>query len=321
MDNELTIIPGHVYQCWLQNASDISSRRRKKGWQKHNQLFSMKINNLMGLPPVALVSGLENATGEVHYPAPLMEQWAKLITTRLHPPEPSSSSSPKRRCAQDPPEFPVEDFQSGIGSKEQQISIEKLRANLDDIEQIAVVDALKRNQFVTPGSSEHSARSIPSSGSGHSLLQFDPEIQLPSGRLRKRQHSSSGHSLGGLDPVEEDIPWQQNGRDPKLRRLSENGTTPDFELLEETAPTQTPMPAKSPLMDEITRSIQTQLKVHFDTPGAPQVESLNQLAFGMTRRKAALLFYQTCVLASADYLRVEQRVAYEDISISRGPKM
>lgn len=37
-----------------------------------------------------------------------------------------------------------------------------------------------------------------------------------------------------------------------------------------------------------------QLKVHFDTPGNPQVESLNQLAVGMTRRKAALLFYQTC---------------------------
>ncbi|RZS11645.1 hypothetical protein BHM03_00043002 [Ensete ventricosum] len=38
------------------------------------------------------------------------------------------------------------------------------------------------------------------------------------------------------------------------------------------------------------------LKLHFDTPGAPQSESLNQLAFGMNKRKAAQLFYQTCAV-------------------------
>lgn len=36
------------------------------------------------------------------------------------------------------------------------------------------------------------------------------------------------------------------------------------------------------------------MKAHFDTPGAPQVESLNNLAAGMNRKGAALLFYQTC---------------------------
>jgi cohesin complex subunit SCC1 len=34
------------------------------------------------------------------------------------------------------------------------------------------------------------------------------------------------------------------------------------------------------------------LKLHFDTPGAPQSESLSQLAYGMTPAKAARLFYQ-----------------------------
>lgn len=37
-----------------------------------------------------------------------------------------------------------------------------------------------------------------------------------------------------------------------------------------------------------------QMKAHFDTPGAPRVESLNSLAIGMNRKGAALLFYQTC---------------------------
>lgn len=36
------------------------------------------------------------------------------------------------------------------------------------------------------------------------------------------------------------------------------------------------------------------LKTHFDTPGSAKVESLNQLAFGMNKKKAACLFYQTC---------------------------
>lgn len=30
MDYEQTMIPGHIYQSWLQNASDIVSRRGRK---------------------------------------------------------------------------------------------------------------------------------------------------------------------------------------------------------------------------------------------------------------------------------------------------
>jgi hypothetical protein len=37
-----------------------------------------------------------------------------------------------------------------------------------------------------------------------------------------------------------------------------------------------------------------QLKLHFETPGAPQSESLSHLADGMTTAKAARLFYQAC---------------------------
>jgi len=40
------------------------------------------------------------------------------------------------------------------------------------------------------------------------------------------------------------------------------------------------------------------MKAHFDTlksaSGAPQFESLDVIASGMTRKSAALLFYQTC---------------------------
>ncbi|KAL0540002.1 hypothetical protein IC582_024228 [Cucumis melo] len=36
------------------------------------------------------------------------------------------------------------------------------------------------------------------------------------------------------------------------------------------------------------------MKAHFDTPGAASTESLNNLAAGMNRKAAAMLFYQTC---------------------------
>lgn len=45
-------------------------------------------------------------------------------------------------------------------------------------------------------------------------------------------------------------------------------------------------------------NVYSQMKAHFDTlksvSGAPQFESLDVLASGMTRKSAALLFYQTC---------------------------
>lgn len=94
-----------------------------------------------------------------------------------------------------------------------------------------------------------------------------------------------------------------------------------------------------------------QLKTHFDAPGGPKVESLDKLADGLNRRKAARLFYQTCgicsfvlywssnlgrndhrsnlyesynfhaVLATLDSIRVEQHDPFGDILISRGPNM
>lgn len=36
------------------------------------------------------------------------------------------------------------------------------------------------------------------------------------------------------------------------------------------------------------------MKSHFEMPGAPKVESLNNLTAGLNRKAAAMLFYQTC---------------------------
>ncbi|KAL4620809.1 hypothetical protein ACB092_06G182900 [Castanea dentata] len=340
MDYEQTMIPGHIYQSWLQNASDIVSRRGRK--RKHADIMStMKIVNLMELPPVVLIGDLFiNGAREVYYPPPLLELWMKSIqpphgsaserTSPPMPPEPSSSSAPERVHFQDPKGFPFEDFHSGLGSESLGAPIEKLRRNIvnNDIPTEILMDELRANLMnngvrvgeanlmVTPGNSDE-VRSIPSSASGHGGLSHNSEVN--SGR--KRPYSSSRHSSGGLEPVAEENPWNHPDPNFKLSRLSEYGLTPDQELFVETGVTQTQQENIKPPVDIITDSIRMQMKAHFDTPGAPRVESLNNLATGMNRKGAALLFYQTCVLASRDILRVEQTVPYGDILISRGAKM
>ncbi|KAF5947813.1 hypothetical protein HYC85_013770 [Camellia sinensis] len=358
MDYEQTIIPGHIYQSWLQSTSDIVSRRgrkRKACSDTHLPIYdamsTMEIGNLMELPPVALICGL-STTGnrEIHYPAPLLELWMRsTIPTRdlpsgktnlqldagrkspPQPPEPSSSSPPDRAHHTDPLGFI---FTGGLGSQSLGVSREKLRTNLktNEIPTEVFIPGLSNNLgnngvwvneanvMVTPGNSGDEVKSIPSSGSGHGFLSNNSDVN--SGRSnKKRPYSSSRHDGSGLEPVAEENSWQQPDLNFKLASLSENGLTPENDLLVETGPTQTQQPIFNPPIDLITDSIRMQLKTHFDTPGTTQTESLNELAFGLNKKKAAHLFYQTCVLASRDVIRVEQEVPYGDILISRGLKM
>ncbi|KAI8000714.1 Sister chromatid cohesion 1 protein 1 [Camellia lanceoleosa] len=343
-DYEQTIIPGHIYQSWLQSTSDIVSRRGRKR-KIYDAMSTMEIGNLMELPPVALICGL-STTGnrEIHYPAPLLELWMRsTIPTRdlpsgrkspPQPPEPSSSSPPDRAHYTDPLGFPFEDFHSGLVSQSLGVSREKLRTNLktNEIPTEVFIPGLSNNLgnngvrvneanvMVTPGNSGDEVKSIPNSGSGNGFLSNNSDVN--SGRSnKKRPYSSSRHDGSGLEPVAEENSWQQPDLNFKLARLSENGLTPDNDLLVETGPTQTQQPIFNPPIDLITDSIRMQLKTHFDTPGTSQTESLNELAFGLNKKKAAHLFYQTCVLASRDVIRVEQDVPYGDILISRGLKM
>nr|XP_018681669.1 PREDICTED: sister chromatid cohesion 1 protein 1 [Musa acuminata subsp. malaccensis] len=318
MDDRQLMIPGNIYQLWLQDTSDIVSKRgRTQCLRSVNPIRSTKISNLMDLPPVALISGLEMFPAKVHYPSPLMELWRKCTEVNISPSGDKSPPAQQREVT----ETLLEEVQGEIGSNSLDVSIEKLRANLENLDFQGFDDAFSMDHFVTPGSSAgQSSKSMPSSGSGHAFMPLEPEIQLPSVRSKRKQHSSS-KSFRNLDPVEEELPLQQDVRGSKIRRLSETGPTPDFEL-EETGPTQTPVtPPSNPAVDNTTLLIRTHLKLHFDTPGAPQSESLNQLAFGMYKRKAAQLFYQTCVLVTCDFIKVQQHEAYGDISISRGPKM
>ncbi|KAL9402326.1 hypothetical protein Peur_006175 [Populus x canadensis] len=342
VDYEQTIIPGHVYQSWLQNASDIVSRRGRKRKARMGIMSTKKISNLMELPPTVLID--DNGNREIYYPAPLLELWTKSTqpphdspseerTSAQLPPEPSKSSPPDRVNYQDPAGYTFDDVHSGVGSQSLGTSMEKMRTNVvnDELSMDILMEELKaslRNNGVrmteanmaTPRNSGDGVGSIPSSGSGHGIPPHYLEVNL--GRSSKKgRHSSSRHSGSSLETVVEEDPWRFADPNFELSRLSENGPTPDQELLVETEPTQTQHHVVGQPVDKIADSIRMQMKTHFETPGAPQVESLNNLAAGMNTKAAALLFYQTCVLASRDFLKVEQKVPYGDILISKGAKM
>ncbi|XP_034703756.1 sister chromatid cohesion 1 protein 1 isoform X2 [Vitis riparia] len=339
MDDEQIIIPGNLYQSWLQDPSNIVARRGKR---RKNLMPKVKIANLMELPPSTLIDGiLTSGTGEIQYPAPLLELWMRSIqlphdspsgrNTPPQPPEPSSSSPSHRVHHQGPAGFPFEDFLSGVGSPSLGVSIEKQRGtNHDNNEsQFEILMTSLRTKLMndntrtaeavfTPGNSGgatvNEVRSFPGSASGHGSPSLTSEVN--SGRInKKRPYSWSRHSGSSLEPVDEEHPFNHTDPNFKLSKLSEH------ELLVETGPTQTQNPIIPPPIEKITDSIRMHLKTHFDTPGAPQRESLDQLASGMDRPRAAQLFYQTCVLATRGFVEVEQNEPYGDILISRGAKM
>ncbi|XP_073290829.1 sister chromatid cohesion 1 protein 1 [Primulina huaijiensis] len=344
MDYDQTIIPGHIYQSWLQNSSSIISGRTRKRKPPLNPMATMKTSTLMDLPSIVLAEGLfTNGNRQVHYPTPLLELWIKSTqppldspsgrTSNHHPPEPSSSS-PTERLFMEPLADPFHVPQGRRDSQSMSISVEKQRANVFDngmppeiimeghrsnlkINGVGLKDA--HGVMATPGNSGDDIRSIPSSGSGHGF--FSNNSDGNSGRPgKKRPYSASKNSENGLEPVAEEFSWHHPDPNFKLARLSEYGSTPD--LMVETGPTQTQKPPIiDPPQDHITDSIRMHLKTHFDTPGTAKTESLNHLAFGMNKKRASCLFYQTCVLATRDYVRVEQKEPYGDILISRGAKM
>ncbi|KAK6788033.1 hypothetical protein RDI58_016558 [Solanum bulbocastanum] len=349
IDHEQTIISGDIYQSWLQSSSDIASRKRKKR-KTLSVLPSMKIARMLEIPPIALLEGLfTNGNKEVHYPAPLLKLWMRNTqpphdspsgkTSPPYPPEPSYTSPGERMGNLEPP---FEYFQSGVGSPAVGISIEKQRANLNNnkIPPEILMEDLRTNltnmglhpteangvretdHMATPGSGDE-PRSIPSSGSGHGLLSQN-SVTNSSRSNKKRPHSSSKHSGNDLQPVAEEYPWHDptpNFKLTRLSELSENGFTQDNEILMETGPTQTQHPFITQPLDMMTDSIRMQLKSHFDTPGSAEAECLNELTLGMTKKQAACLFYQTCVLATRDFIKVEQELPYGNILISRGAKM
>ncbi|KAL9230216.1 hypothetical protein vseg_005599 [Gypsophila vaccaria] len=340
MDTDQTMIPSNLYQSWLRNAADIRTRRPNV---REDMIpnSTVKIAKLVNLPPVVICCGLIGTNHEVNYPMSLLNLWLTSIqpphdspsarTGSPRPPEPSSTSPPAGQGFHDPPEIPMGDFNTGVDA-ERLASREKLRSNQPTGAEFTIPEfnemfpaGVTTNLMASGHSSGTSLRSFGSPAPGSDGLTNTTDNN--SGRLNKKRRSSRLTGTG-LEALDEENQWiheaaENNLEIPKFKmpRRSQYGPTPDHELLVETGATQTQRHVIDEEVELRTKNIATQLKTYFETPGAPQTESLNQLAVGMIRKQAAQLFYQTCVLATRDVLKVQQNSAYGDIILSKGAKM
>ncbi|CAN7141782.1 unnamed protein product [Brassica rapa subsp. narinosa] len=333
MDCEQTIIAGNQYQSWLQDTSHILLRGKKRK-ARGPASPSIEVTKRMKLPVTQLFE--EHVDGS--YPPQLMELWSKCTqplqtsTSETGRPDLSAEHSPGfgQERMQDHHQTdhhqgtetsfqnlgsPAERLRNVLAEKDGSIEglMARSRASAENNNQAAA------DISVTPLYSGDDVRSMPSTPSARGAASINIEINSNSRRLnRKRQHSSPRR---GLEPVAEDRTWEHRAYDFEFSMIPEKGFTADNEVLAETGPTQTQKPVTTHTDEKITDSIKSHLKTHFETPGAPQVESLNKLAIGMKRNAAAQLFYQSCVLATRGVIKVEQTQPYGDILIARGPNM
>ncbi|KAH1038839.1 hypothetical protein J1N35_040582 [Gossypium stocksii] len=354
-DEEQTVISNHVYHSWLHDTSDIASRIRRKNRGPTSILSTFKIAKLMELPSTVIMDDmLLKGNQEISYPEPLLDLWKKsnqplhdspsVRTSQPQPqshpqpqPQPREPSSKERVQSNYPMDYPFEDLHSGVGSPSHAASIEVQRANV-----VNKVTPAGINQFVSPGNSGDAVRYTGSSVSGDGVPSGNLEVNIERvGSKKKNVHSTSKNS-GSLDTVVE--VFHEADTDFKLSRPKRKNLEPDHDFLVETQLTME-TPADDP-PDMMTENIKKyifflyilyklestkltwrsltgcrHMKTHFETPGAPQVESLQNLAAGLNRKGAAQLFYRTCVLASQGFLKVQQKVAFGDIFISKGAKM
>ncbi|XVE69471.1 hypothetical protein DITRI_Ditri09bG0154700 [Diplodiscus trichospermus] len=302
LDEEQTIIPNHIYHSWLHDTSDIISRRGRKRRGSTNILSTLKIAKLMELPSTVLMDDMfVKGNQEIPYPAPLLDLWKK-STQPLHDspsartshpqPQPPDPSRPERVESDYPADYPFEDLHSGVGSPSHAVSIELQRTTM-----VNKVTPVRTNLFVTPGNSGDALRYTGSSVSGDGVPSSNLEVKIERVGFKKNNVQSTSRNSGSLDTVVE--VFHEADTDYRLSRSQEKNSAPDQEFLVETQLTME-TPAKDNPLDKMTENIRNYMKTHFETPGAPQVESLNNLAAGLNRKGASQLFYQICGMETYD---------------------
>ncbi|KAE8722056.1 hypothetical protein F3Y22_tig00014444pilonHSYRG00181 [Hibiscus syriacus] len=322
-DEEQTVISNYVYHSWLEETSDIASRTRRKKRGGAKVLSSLKIAKLMELPSMVLMDDMfVKGNQEIPYPEPLLDLWKKSIQphhdspsvrTLRQQPQRHEPSSTERVHSDHQMDYPFEDLRSGVGSPSDVAAVEL------QMSKKTKRTPVEFNHFVPSGNSGDAVRSHGSSVSGDGIPSGNLEVNTERVASKKKNVRSTSRNNSGLDTVHEEA-FREADTDYKLTRPGRKNlaSDPDFKVVTQLT---RETPANDPPPDIMTENIKMHMKIHFEAPGAPKVESLQNLAAGLSRKGAAQLFYQTCVLASQGFLKVKQGVPFGDISISKGPKM
>ncbi|XP_020524675.1 sister chromatid cohesion 1 protein 1 isoform X1 [Amborella trichopoda] len=316
------IISGQVYQSWLQDTSDILDRSSKK---KATTPLASKpqpsqiISKTMDLPLVSLLTDPEDV------PA-LLDLWKGCIP---HPVKGRGAPWPQQSPHSPPPlsDNIYPDFQPNFGAYDFQN--ETVHSALERQRTVAGINqgtGPMRKELLGSG---QTGTSISGSISGQGP-QYEAEV-LPT-QASDISQSEQPNSLVGadLDVVHEETSYNtstlkiaespKNTSGRKHFTGAKNPVGMDGEFMVETAPTQQtpvqPNPTKS--IDRVTSIIMRNLKEHFDKSNASATLTINELTNGMDRRRAAKLFYHTLVMASNNFIKVQQAECYGEIFISQG---
>ncbi|XP_002989794.2 sister chromatid cohesion 1 protein 3 [Selaginella moellendorffii] len=157
-----------------------------------------------------------------------------------------------------------------------------------------------------------------------------PEVEAPTPII---PDSGGGETGAFEDRVSEQI---QKHHEDNSKQAEEYHDTVQTDHDKNTVPREFPPPIDSSYLlasngtdlvgsqsegwSERTRAIAQFLRATFDTAVKRPV-TLNKLLTGKTRKEAARMFFETLVLRTNDYITVEQKSAYEDISIHYRPKL
>ncbi|CAM6049747.1 unnamed protein product [Sphagnum compactum] len=336
-------VSAKTFNIWYKDPSDIVSGSLLRKKLKSHQRKVRQAQQAWNVPSVGAslnrIIGLQSSWGHL-----LTDLWVLTMSRQPHIQMPqecqgnmesgtSVPSQPEMEADFDvqPENSSMEFLRSSLGS------VEKLRTALQtpNPDSPLVEDAIRRRIGLTPslsaGSVEGSGptfkhpRSTPHKGG----LVLDNEGEQPTSGKSKVSRPSLAYrtvSPPDLNDLMEDeflasqIPSEFPELAEHLVSAGLQGSLTQFELMEDTAGfTQAEVP-RGPI-GGVTANLLKYMRGHFNKPGASAHESLNSLAAGFERSEAARLFYETCVLASNNFLIVEQTEAYGDIRISRGENL
>ncbi|KAJ7515869.1 hypothetical protein O6H91_22G032300 [Diphasiastrum complanatum] len=341
LDEEITEVPASNFNSWLQDTSSIIYRSQHAKVQAGSEV--LKVQKLLSLPSTCLAN---NGEAESEWPTPLMELWNMHLSgwpmlekssekEQVEDLEPASNEEPVAREGHhattldnvEDDVMPPLELDIDIGHHEflRYGSVEKLRRALDTPNAGSEEEFLGNQLGLTPiltGQSFRSSRRKRTPQSGRLVL--DSEGEAPTtGRSKRSRVSETWRSdspfLGdysGRDFLLNIVSPRLSGGNLEHRSESLPGSLSQFELLEETGPSQALNPRNS--VDIITASMLQYLREQFNRTLAQKQQSLNKLTEGLAKSQAAKVFFQICVLASNRYLVVVQTEPYGDILISRG---
>ncbi|GJP34787.1 hypothetical protein CLOM_g19215 [Closterium sp. NIES-68] len=316
MDEDRTEVPPMEFNRWLQDTSKITGRVKKD----RKALVEKSVDSLIDFPLTGSITKDGFVTSR--WSKSMLRTWNRYVrkdTFRSNP-EADEMHAPKKARTEigsdkdpeiEPNQAMLEDFGSAEAMRERNET------------PVAAGNGL-RHDDVTPPAQGLLDLERAKNSSGGVPLPMEEENQR--GCFRGNPCENIADFLMENSPqmpqnLADDLPAQFPGRSAEKYSSKHSssglrGALSQFEPLQETDATQTVFPATS--IDRRTASLAGFFRQQVFSNPEIKFASLHELLADCNRQQAARIFYQTCVLATMNYLKVKQASPYSDIQILAG---